>query len=42
MKKSRAKTKLNLNFRGYLEKLQAKDGGFYFRNVQGSKHKIKD
>ena len=42
LKKPGTKTKLNLNYRGWHAKLQAKDGGFYFRKVQGLKQKRKD
>ena len=42
LEKPGTKTKLNLNYRGWHAKLQAKDGGFYFRKVQGLKQKRKD
>ena len=35
LKKSRTKTRLNLNYRSYLAKLRTKDGGFYFGKAQG-------
>ena len=35
IKKPRTKTRLNLNYRGYLAKLRTKDGRFYFGKAQG-------